>query len=93
MRRGMGRGETVLLVKRDVVLCALFHWGNGKAVLPQKTKKARNLAVSSLFCGGLEGDRTLDLTDANRTLSQLSYEPVCLALQGDPPPEATNIIP
>ena len=28
------------------------------------------------FFGGLEGDRTLDLTDANRTLSQLSYEPV-----------------
>ena len=25
--------------------------------------------------GGLEGDRTLDRTDANRTLSQLSYEP------------------
>ena len=26
--------------------------------------------------GGLEGDRTLGLTDANRTLSQLSYEPI-----------------
>ena len=26
--------------------------------------------------GGLEGDRTLDLSDANRTLSQLSYGPV-----------------
>ena len=25
--------------------------------------------------GGDEGDRTLDLTDANRTLSQLSYAP------------------
>ena len=25
--------------------------------------------------GGHEGDRTLDLTDANRTLSQLSYAP------------------
>ena len=25
--------------------------------------------------GGPEGDRTLDLTDANRTLSQLSYRP------------------
>ena len=30
---------------------------------------------SASFFGGLEGDRTLDLTDANRTLSQLSYEP------------------
>ena len=29
----------------------------------------------SFVYGGLEGDRTLDLTDANRTLSQLSYEP------------------
>ena len=30
-------------------------------------------------CGGVggdEGDRTLDLTDANRTLSQLSYAPI-----------------
>ena len=27
------------------------------------------------FFGGLEGIRTLDLSDANRTLSQLSYEP------------------
>ena len=26
--------------------------------------------------GGPEGDRTLDLTDANRTLSQLSYRPI-----------------
>ena len=26
--------------------------------------------------GGDEEDRTLDLTDANRTLSQLSYAPV-----------------
>ena len=33
------------------------------------------------FFGGLEGDRTLGLTDANRTLSQLSYEPVTA---GDP---------
>ena len=28
--------------------------------------------------GGDEEDRTLDLTDANRTLSQLSYAPICL---------------
>ena len=33
--------------------------------------------VSKLRCffGGLEGDRTLDLCDANAALSQLSYEP------------------
>ncbi len=35
-----------------------------------------------VFLGGHEGDRTLDLTDANRTLSQLSYTPVfnCLSI-------------
>ena len=31
--------------------------------------------MKSPECGGPEGDRTLDLTDANRTLSQLSYAP------------------
>ena len=30
--------------------------------------------------GGLEGDRTLDLSDANRTLSQLSYAPMSISL-------------
>ena len=30
-----------------------------------------------IFFGGDEEDRTLDLTDANRTLSQLSYAPEC----------------
>ena len=30
--------------------------------------------------GGHEGDRTLGLTDANRTLSQLSYTPVLILL-------------
>ena len=29
-----------------------------------------------LVIGGDEEDRTLDLTDANRTLSQLSYAPI-----------------
>lgn len=29
-----------------------------------------------LKSGGDEEDRTLDLTDANRTLSQLSYAPI-----------------
>ena len=35
-------------------------------------------AASRVFFGGLEGIRTLDLSDANRTLSQLSYKPVFL---------------
>ena len=30
--------------------------------------------------GGDEEDRTLDLTDANRTLSQLSYAPICITV-------------
>ena len=44
-------------------------------------KKVRKLASKTSFrtnCGGDGGIRTLDLTDANRTLSQLSYAPVCL---------------
>ena len=30
----------------------------------------------AFYLGGPEGIRTLDLSDANRTLSQLSYKPV-----------------
>ena len=39
-----------------------------------KIKKDLKPKFQVLF-GGLEEDRTLDLTDANRTLSQLSYAP------------------
>ena len=39
-------------------------------------EKTAIVIQSRSFHGGLEGDRTLDLTDANRTLSQLSYEPL-----------------
>ena len=35
-------------------------------------------SILSAKVGGLEGIRTLDLSDANRTLSKLSYEPVFL---------------
>ena len=38
--------------------------------------KAKSTLKGAFYFGGLEGDRTLDLTDANRTLSQLSYEPI-----------------
>ena len=38
-------------------------------------RKKRRLAKQVVFFGGDEEDRTLDLTDANRTLSQLSYAP------------------
>ena len=54
-----------------------------------KTKKKDTLAGVFLF-GGLEGDRTLDLTDANRTLSQLSYEPI-LEQGGNPAPMIIHI--
>ena len=42
-------------------------------------KRKRQVILSKLptFYGGDEGIRTLDLSDANRTLSQLSYRPIC----------------
>ena len=40
----------------------------------QGTKKA-GICLLDILLGGDEGDRTLDLSDANRTLSQLSYVP------------------
>ena len=39
------------------------------------TKKIEYRKSGTRFFGGDEEDRTLDLTDANRTLSQLSYAP------------------
>lgn len=46
------------------------------------TQKPLNIQRLSYFQynGGDEEDRTLDLTDANRTLSQLSYRPIQSAL-------------
>ena len=41
-----------------------------------KTKKNTTHWVVFFFVGGPNRDRTDDLTDANRTLSQLSYRPV-----------------
>ena len=42
----------------------------------ESATKSREMLNFTAFYGGLEGIRTLDLSDANRTLSQLSYEPV-----------------
>ena len=45
----------------------------------EKCKKVRNLLKkqeNSEHFGGPEETRTLDLSDANRTLSQLSYRPI-----------------
>ena len=39
-------------------------------------KKKRRIVLNDTAFYGLEGSRTLDLSDANRTLSQLSYEPI-----------------
>ena len=41
----------------------------------KKDKKKRRIVLNDTAFYGLEGSRTLDLSDANRTLSQLSYEP------------------
>ena len=41
-----------------------------------QTKNHRQFGGDFSRNGGLEGDRTLDLHDANAALSQLSYEPV-----------------
>ena len=38
--------------------------------------KGHHLLVMAFWFGGDGGIRTLDLTDANRTLSQLSYAPI-----------------
>ena len=39
-------------------------------------KKKRRIVLNDTALYGLEGSRTLDLSDANRTLSQLSYRPI-----------------
>ena len=46
------------------------------ATFSKKLQKSREISNFTAFYGGLEGDRTLDLCDANAALSQLSYEPV-----------------
>ena len=42
----------------------------------KNSKKKRRIVLNDTAFYGLEGSRTLDLSDANRTLSQLSYEPI-----------------
>lgn len=43
----------------------------------ERHKHSRNGLFMPLLLGGDDEDRTHDLTDANRTLSQLSYAPKC----------------
>ncbi len=47
-----------------------------KLRLPQAHGKMKTALSDGFHFGGPEGIRTLDLSDANRTLSQLSYKPV-----------------
>ena len=59
----------------------LFLRNHGKRMVRRpcaffkKLQKGREIDDFTAFSGGDEEDRTLDLTDANRTLSQLSYGP------------------
>ena len=56
-----------------------FKWSKQKFVCGKimvKRKITAKLAVIFLKNGGPNRDRTDDLTDANRTLSQLSYRPI-----------------
>lgn len=53
-----------------------FQLPEGEALLCQAEPKEKSHdIVVTFFFGGPEGIRTHDLTDANRTLSQLSYVP------------------
>ena len=45
-------------------------------IFAKKLQKSREIYNFTAFCGGPNRDRTDDLTDANRTLSQLSYRPI-----------------
>ena len=54
-----------------------------ETTLKMDAKKPVTVVVTGFLCGGDEEDRTLDLTDANRTLSQLSYAPICLRMPRD----------
>ena len=49
----------------------------GPTIFAKKLQKSREIYNFTAFCGGPNRDRTDDLTDANRTLSQLSYRPIC----------------
>ena len=78
-----GYTSTPTGLKRLKTQNTAFHGnGNGKGTpsgVPQPIHKRKLVLVKEEFdassSGGDEEDRTLDLTDANRTLSQLSYAP------------------
>ena len=45
----------------------------GPLFFSKKLQKSREISNFTAFCGGLEGDRTLDLCDANAALSQARH--------------------
>ncbi len=61
--------------------------------ISQKLQKGREIYDFTAFSGGDGGIRTLDLTDANRTLSQLSYAPMCLFTFSTGPVQRTACAP
>ena len=54
------------------------HYITGPEAIVKKTNHLPHThhMAGGIMSGGDEEDRTLDLTDANRTLSQLSYAPI-----------------
>lgn len=49
----------------------------------RKLQKGREIIDFTAFSGGPDGIRTHDLSDANRTRSQLRYRPMPLELCGE----------
>ena len=52
----------------------------GPTIFAKKLQESRETYGFTAFYGGPNRDRTDDLTDANRTLSQLSYRPILKSL-------------
>jgi hypothetical protein len=66
----------LMLCALCLMSCALFGFCRTNTRFKGQ-KSLETIVVSRFSCdGGDEEDRTLDLTDANRTLSQLSYAPI-----------------
>ena len=64
-----------MCMKRQIAgLLRIWDVLKGSLNIPQKPLNIQRLLYFQ-YNGGDEEDRTLDLTDANRTLSQLSYAP------------------
>ena len=60
----------------------MYHIPMGSCIEKTATqdKKKRRIVLNDTAFYGPRGIRTLDLSDANRTLSQLSYRPMMMTL-------------